>query len=65
MACAHAGGRQREHRKVDAFRQFIGTLQYDAAVDRLVGAADQMNVTLEVVDLQALQNDLAGAARTR
>ena len=61
----HAGGRQREHRKVDAFGQFVGALQYDAAVDRLVGAADQMNVTLEVVDLQALQNDLAGAARAR
>ncbi len=62
---AHAGGRQREHGKVDAFGQFVRTLQHGAAVDRLVGAADQMNVTLEVVDLQALQNDLAGAARAR
>src|SRR4029077_1185317 len=31
----------------------------------LLGAADKINVPGEVVDLQALQNDLAGAARPR
>ena len=62
---AYGGCRQREHGKVDAFRQFVGTLQHRAAVDRLVSSADQINVTLEVVDLQTLQNDLAGTACTR
>ena len=59
---AHARGRQREHREVDALGQFIGVFQHRPAVDRLVAAADQMDVALEVVELQRLQDDLAGAA---
>ncbi len=62
---AHARGRQREHGKVDALRQFLRALQHRPAVDRLVAAADQMDVALEVVELERLQDDLAGAAGAR
>src|SRR5207302_11283277 len=48
-----------------ALRQFVRALEHRPPVDRLLGAADQMDVAREVVDLQALQDDLAGAARAR
>ena len=44
---AHARGRQREDGEVDALRQFLRALEHRAAVDRLVAAADQMDVALE------------------
>ena len=62
---AHARGRQREHGEVDALRQFVRAFQHRPAVDRLVAAADQMDVALEVVELERLQDDLAGAAGAR
>ena len=62
---AHARGRQREHGEVDALRQFVRAFQHRPAVDRLAAAADQMDVALEVVELQRLQDDLAGAAGAR
>ena len=39
-----------------------GALQHRPAVDRLVAAADEMDVALELVQLERLQDDLAGAA---
>ena len=62
---AHARGRQREDGEVDALRQFVRALQHRPAVDRLSAAADQMDVALEVVQLERLQDDLAGAAGAR
>ena len=62
---AHARGRQREHGEVDALGQFVRALEHRPAVDRLAAAADQMDVALEVVELERLQDDLAGAARAR
>ena len=62
---AHARGRQREHGEVHALRQFVRALEHRPAVDRLAAAADQMDVALEVVELERLQDDLAGAAGAR
>ena len=55
----------RDDREVNALRQVVRTLEHRVAVDRLVGATDQMQFALKVIDLQALQNDLAGTARAR
>jgi len=60
---AHRRGWQREDGEVDALRQIIGAFEHLPAVDRLIGPADQMDVTRKAVDLQSLQDDLAGAAR--
>ena len=62
---AHARGRQREDGEIDALRQLLRALQHRTAVDRLVAAADEMNVALELVELERLQDDLAGAAGAR
>src|SRR5215831_1389422 len=62
---AHSSGRQREHGEVHALRQLVGVLEYRPAVDRLAAAANKMDIALEVVELERLQNDLAGAARAR
>ena len=62
---AHARGRQGEDGKVDALRQLLRTFQHRTAIDRLGAAADQMDVALELVHLQRLQDDLAGAAGAR
>ncbi len=62
---AHACGRQREHGEVDALGQLIRALEHGPAVDRLARATDEMDIALEVVELERLQNDLAGAARAR
>ena len=62
---AHAGGRQREHGEVDALGQLVRALEHRPAVDRLAAAADQMDVAREVVELERLQDDLAGAAGAR
>jgi hypothetical protein len=58
-------GRKREYGEFDAFWQFVGTLQYRAAIDGLVSPADQIDITLEVVNLKTLQNNLAGTAFPR
>ena len=61
----HARGRQREDREVDAFGQLVGAFEHRPAVDRLAGAADQVDIALELVELERLQDHLAGAARPR
>jgi hypothetical protein len=61
---AHAGGRQGEHGEIDTLRQLVRTLQHRMAVDGFGAAPDQMDIAFELVQLERLQNDLAGAAGT-
>ncbi len=51
---AHAGGRQREHGKIDTLRQFVRAFQHGPAVDRVRAPADQVNVARKLVELQSL-----------
>jgi hypothetical protein len=62
---AHRRRRQREDGKIHAFGQLVCTLEHGPAINRLAAPADQVDIALEVVELERLQNDLAGAARAR
>jgi len=62
---AHTRGRQRKHGEVDPWRQVLRAFEHRPAVDRLVATADEVDIARELVQLEGLQNDLAGTARTR
>ena len=51
---AHGRGRQGEDGEVDAFGQLVRAPEHRPAVDRLGGAADQMDIALEVVELERI-----------
>src|SRR5262249_11814668 len=56
---------QREHGEIDTLGQLVRAFEHGPAVDRLAGAADQMNIAREVVELERLQDHLARAAGAR
>ena len=60
---ANACGRQREDRKIDAFRKLVDARQDLAALDVRAAAADQMYGPLELVVGQKLKDDTARRSR--
>src|SRR5205823_3630467 len=62
---AHRRRRQREDGEIHALGQLVRALEHGPAFDRLAAPADKMDIALEVVELERLQDHLAGAARAR
>src|SRR5262245_40970866 len=62
---SNACRRQREHGEVDPLGQLVRTLEHGSAINRLAAAADEMNIARKLVELERLQDHLAGAARAR